>query len=280
MFARNYDRSRDLARVEGFASQSSSQNVLTGDFHLSVRPPIDAAYDWALMRLSRPVCVKHVLPVKVLTTKQLIEEAQLQRVFQISYHRDYKQWKPAYSRPCGIAQDFENADWSTIAPDFLEPDRMILHTCDTGGASSGSPILLETEHGPTVIGINVGTYVQSKVVIQNGQAAHRQKAETVANTAVNASAFADKIALLRGAAILTSAGAIKGLQEGLQRRSFYAGRIDGTYGPSLRTAIQAYERANTLPVTGLATQDLLRRLSAEGSVVPTGSSHSPSSGQK
>ena len=234
-----------------------------GNFALRVRPPIDAAHDWALMRLARPACTKHELTLRVFSPAELIAHSRAGHVFQISYHRDFTQWKAAYSKPCGVARDFDNAEWSTIAPDFLEAERMILHTCDTGGASSGSPLLVDTAEGPVVAGINVGTYVQSKVVMQNGQMTHRHRAETVANTAVNASAFADRVGVLRNAHILASGNPMKTLQERLRQHQFYGGRLDGTYGPALRTAIEAYEKANTLPVTGLATQGLLLRLSGE-----------------
>lgn len=262
-FARHHDRNKDLVRVEGFASRSAAQNVVTGDFALSVRPPIDAAHDWALLRLSRPACTGHVLTLKVLAPDKLIEEGRAGRVFQVSYHRDYTQWKPAYSKPCTVARDFDNAEWPTIAPDFIEAERMILHTCDTGGASSGSPLLVDTVRGPAVVGINVGTYVQSRVVMQDGQMKERHRAETVANTAVSAEAFADRIDILRNARILTAGGPIRTLQQRLREQQFYAGNIDGAYGPVLRTAITSYERANTLPVTGLATQELLLRLTGE-----------------
>lgn len=272
VFARNYGRSRDLVHVEGSATRSSAQNVLTGDFQLRVRPPIDAAHDWALVRLAKPACANRELSVRPLPTTELMEKARAGQIFQIAYHRDYAQWKPAYSKPCGVERDFDNADWGTIAPDFMDSDQMIMHTCDTGGASSGSPILLDTPAGPVVVGINVGTYVQSKVVMQNGQMTHRQRSETVANTAVNAQAFAEKIDLLRGALILSSGAPMRSLQEHLQQQKLYAGRLDGAYGPALRSAIESYERANTLPVTGLATQGLLMRLSGEhGQVHTTGS---------
>jgi protease YdgD len=270
MFARNYGRSRELVRVEGAATRSSAQNVLTGDFRLRVRPPIDAAHDWALVRLSKPVCAKRELTVRALSADALIEEARAGRIFQVSYHRDYVQWKAAYSKPCKVERDFENAEWTTIAPDFLEPGRMVMHTCDTGGASSGSPLLVDTPDGPVAVAINVGTYVQSKVVMQNGQMTHRQRAETVANTAVNAEAFADKIDLLRSALILASGAPIRDLQAHLRQYKLYTGRLDGTYGPALRAAIESYERAHTLPVTGLATRGLLLRLASERAQAPTG----------
>jgi protease YdgD len=273
MFARAYDQARDLARIDGSSHSSSAQNVLTGHFHLSVRPPIDAAHDWALVRLSRPACANRVLQVQGLKAMELMEAARANRVFQISYHRDYTQWRPAYSKPCTVQQDFDNADWTTIAPDFLEPEKMILHTCDTGGASSGSPMLLDTASGPVVVGINVGTYVQSKLVVQNGRATVRQKAETVANTAVNAAAFAEKIEVVGRAEILASGGAIRSLQQGLRRYRLYSGRLDGAYGPLLREAIEAFEKAHTLPVTGLATRELLGRVNGEDRLPPTSVHH-------
>ena len=263
VFARHHDRAKDRVRVEGFATRSAAQNVVMGNFALRVRPPIDAAHDWALMRLARPACTKHELTLRVFSPAELIAHSRAGHVFQISYHRDFTQWKAAYSKPCEVARDFDNAEWSTIAPDFLEAERMILHTCDTGGASSGSPLLVDTAEGPVVAGSNVGIYVQSKVVMQNGQMTHRHRAETVANTAVNASAFADRVGVLRNAHILASGNPMKTLQERLRQHQFYGGRLDGTYGPALRTAIEAYEKANTLPVTGLATQGLLLRLSGE-----------------
>jgi protease YdgD len=263
VFSRNHGRARDTARVEGFANQSSAQNIVSGDFQMRVRPPIDAAYDWALVRLSRDICVKRELAVRVLSLPEIMEEARANRVYQISYHRDFAQWKPAYSKPCSVARDFDNAEWSAIAPDFLSSERMILHTCDTGGASSGSPLLVDTADGPAVIGINVGTYVRSKVMMQNREAARKPRAETVANTAVNAAAFVSRIEALRSAQVLPSGRPMKDLQERLRQQNFYRGKVDGTFGTDLRSAIEAYEEAKALPVTGLATPALLLRLSGE-----------------
>jgi protease YdgD len=263
VFSRNHGRARDTARVEGFANRSSAQNIVSGDFQMRVRPPIDAAYDWALVRLSRDICVKRELAVRVLSLPEIMEQARANRVYQISYHRDFAQWKAAYSKPCSVARDFDNAEWSAIAPDFLASERMILHTCDTGGASSGSPLLVDTADGPAVIGINVGTYVRSKVTMQNREVARKPRAETVANTAVNAAAFVSRIEALRSAQVLPSGRPMKDLQERLRAQNFYRGKIDGRFGTMLRSAIEAYEEAKALPVTGLATPTLLLRLSGE-----------------
>ena len=259
-FARNYDAVRDYARIAGHGSGGSAQHVVSGSTRLNVRPPIDATKDWALVRLARPICAKGVLPVRALPGDQILAAAAEGRVFQISYHRDFTPWKLAYSRPCTVGKSFETADWSTIAQDFAEPEALILHTCDTGGASSGSPLLIQTPAGPEVIGINVGTYVQSKVLMQAGQVTKRLKADTVANTAVSAAAFAGKLDAFRQAAILSTPAQLRELQTLLRQRQIFSGAIDGTYGAALRSAIEAYEKAEGLPVTGLATHALLKRL--------------------
>ncbi len=263
MFARGYDRLRDYARIEGHATGSTGQSMIVGDFQHRVRPPIDAANDWALIRLNRPACPGGGIPVAPASSAQINGEASAGRVFQLSYHRDWTQWRLAYSRPCSVARDFKGIPWSTIAPDFLNADQMLLHHCDTGGASSGSPLLLERAGVVSVIGINVGTYVQSKILTEGGQVTLREKAETVANTAVNAGVFAGRIELLRNASILASGQPLRDLQQRLSEQRLYQARVDGSYGPMLRTAIESYERQSRLPVTGLATHDLLNRLNRE-----------------
>jgi protease YdgD len=162
-----------------------------------------------------------------------------------------------------VARDFRSVPWSSIAPDFLGAEQMLLHHCDTGGASSGSPILIERRGAVSVIGINVGTYVQSKILTERGQVTLREKAETVANTAVNANVLAGRIELLRDAAILPSGAPLRDLQQRLSEQRLYQARIDGSYGPILKSAIEGYERASRLPVTGLATEGLLARLNRQ-----------------
>lgn len=263
MFARGYDRQRDYAQIEGHATGSSPQSIVMGDFQHRVRPPIDAANDWALVRLNRPICRDGGLQVTPLTAAQVASESQAGRIFQMSYHRDWTQWRLAYSKPCNVARNFKSVPWTSIAPDFLNADKMLLHQCDTGGASSGSPLLIDRGGTISVVGINVGTYVQSKILTEGGQVTLREKAETVANTAVNASVFAGRIELLRDATILSSGEPLRDLQRRLSEQRLYQARIDGSYGPILRAAIEGYERQRRMPVTGLATHELLSRLNRE-----------------
>jgi hypothetical protein len=272
-FLRNYDAVRDIAHIAGHANGTAALNVMSGSMTLNVRPPIEATRDWALVRLARPACTKGVLPIRVLAIDQILKEAAAKRVFQISYHRDYTPWKLAYGQPCGVAKSFEHSEWSAIAQDFSDPEVLILHTCDTGGASSGSPLLLDTERGPEVIGINVGTYVQSKVLMQEGKVKKRLKADPVANTAVASAAFAAKLDAFLQVAVLSSQAQVRELQTLLKARHLFDGKVDGTYGADLRDAIESYEKAEGLAVTGLATVALLKRLG--GGLVPVERAKAP-----
>ena len=265
VFARNYDQERHFTRIAGADQGAGGQHILSGSMDLSVRPPIDASKDWALLRLSRPACQRGVLAVAALPAEAIIAAAAAKHIFQISYHRDFMAWRPAYSQPCEVARSFSTADWATIARDFADPEQLVLHTCDTGGASSGSPLILETATGLAVVAINIGTYVQSKVLMEDGEVTKRLKADTIANTAVNSSVFAAKLLAFQQATILASAAQIRELQMTLKQRELYAGSIDGSYGAALRAAIEAYERARHLPVTGLASEALLQHLKADPS---------------
>ena len=256
----NGSDSREFARIAGITTASTPQHVMAGSTQLSVRPPIDASRDWALVRLSRPLCKGVALPIQALAPDDVVRKAEDQRLFQVAYHRDFSNWRLAYSKPCEAARSFPGATRTTIAKDFTNVDQLILHKCDTGGASSGSPLLIDTANGPVVIGINVGTYVQSRVMMREGEVLHRFKSETVANTGVSAAAFQDRIAEFEQAQILPNGHGIRLVQDRLQALRFYDGTVDGAYGPQLRSAISNFEHMSQLPITGLATTSLVRRL--------------------
>jgi Putative peptidoglycan binding domain/Trypsin-like peptidase domain len=263
-FARNYDQVRDLTRIAGHDTGAAAQNVIAGSMALKVSPPIDASSDWALVRLARPAC-SSVLPLRAMPAEDAVREAREGRVFQIAYHRDFRLWRQAYSKPCQVERSFPGVDWKTIAADFKAPDAILLHTCDTGGASSGSPVFVENKTGGDVIGINIGTYVQSRVVVREGPksaATTLATPEAVANTAVAVAGFIDRVAPFKAATIIKSAAGIRDLQDALKARGHYTGAIDGSYGSGLQRAIEAYELATGLPVTGVASVALQARLKA------------------
>jgi peptidoglycan hydrolase-like protein with peptidoglycan-binding domain len=137
----------------------------------------------------------------------------------------------------------------------------------------GSPLLLDTPLGPKVIGINVGTYIQSKGGVPHQLATEKVGGDAIANTGVAATAFVAQARAFRTAMILSSAGAVRELQERLRAEGFYNGTIDGTYGPALKTAIETFEASTRISVTGFASEDLLSRLrlkQAGGAQKPAG----------
>lgn len=271
-FARNYDAVRDYSRIAGYETGTAAQNIIAGSIKLSTTPPIDATSDWAFVRLASPVCSKGAFEIAQMPVDRVIQESKAGHIYQISYHKDFKQWQPAYSRPCRVDRTFANAPWQTTAQDFDAPENLLLHECDTGGASSGSPLLLDTEKGPKVIGINVGTYVQSRSVVHQDRIVERSTTSSIANTGVSSMAFASRLAEFRSTRIVNNPMQLKELQERLHKLGHYAGPIDGKYGPTLRVAIDAYQSSINIPKTGVASDDLLARLrsnAASGAPVPS-----------
>ncbi len=255
------------SHIAGANKSAADANVLAGSTHLSVRPPIDATRDWALVRLAQPLCAAGSLKISPRPVEDVMKLSAAGHVYNLAYHRDLPKWQPMLGRPCRVKRDFYDAPWKTIRRDFSEPVQLLLHTCDTGGASSGSPLLVDGPDGPEVVGINVGTYVQSKVILLNGEVVHRFKSDDVANTGVNAQAFAGALEAFRSADLLASSHDILMLQDALAAHALYTGPRDGHYSPALKIAIETYERAAAMPVTGLATRPLLAALRAESRVV-------------
>jgi Trypsin-like peptidase domain/Putative peptidoglycan binding domain len=258
---------KTTSRVAGADSGAPEANVIAGSSRLSVRPPIDATRDWALVRLAHPACKAGALKIAPRPVDDVMRLSSKDRVYNVAYHRDLPLWQPMLGRPCRVKRSFEDTTWSTIRRDFSNPGELLLHTCDTGGASSGSPLLVDGADGPEVIGINVGTYVQSKVVLLNGEVVHRFKSDDVANTAVNAEVFAATLSAFRAADLLATSRDILRLQNALASQGLYEGPRDGHYGPALKAAIETYERAAAMPVTGLATRPLLTAVLGESHVV-------------
>ena len=255
-------RARSRSPIAGGKDGAGAQYITAGAMRINTRPPIDASRDWALLRLAKPICAKHILPLTRRSPDELTQLSLARKIYQVAYHRDFGNWKLALGPACEIKRDFTQAPWGSIARDFTEAKHLVLHRCDTGGASSGSPLLTDGPNGAEVVGIIVGTYVQSRVQMQDGKVIKRFKSDTIANTGVSTSAFAGRLEAFHAADILAKRDDMKHLQVLLAARGLYAGTADGVYGPQLRAAIEAFEREENKPVTGLATTVLLQRLNA------------------
>ena len=262
------DGKRVQSTIEGASISAASQHIVTGTTRLRVRPPIDAGSDWALFRTQENICENRVLPVEVKSIQKIERSSDRKEMFQVAYHSDYQDWELAYSRPCKVREQFPDLRLDTIRRDFKNTENLILHQCDTMGASSGSPILRMSAEGPVVVGINVGTYIQSKVLIRNGQVARKFEARPVANTGVNAAVFKAYIDILHNADILTEKKDLQQLQTVLHQADKYRGAIDGVFGKRTRQAIRAYQSASGVRATGLPTRNLLPALPATELPVP------------
>lgn len=249
-------------RFAGTASKTAANHILAGSAGISTKPPIEAARDWAMIRLQGPACRGRALTIKPLTPDEIETEAHAGRLYQAAFHRDYGRWTMAYSQPCfgGRRGEAGLPPPPVTERDFTDHLNLVLHTCDTGGASSGSPLLIETPAGPHVVAINVGTFVQSRVMIEGGEVVQRAPAAPVANTAVSASAFAAKLEHLRKASVLTTAADLRALQQRLASAEAYDGPVNGRFDARLRLAIESYEARTGLPVLGLPTRSVLEAL--------------------
>ncbi len=247
-------------KLAGHERQMARHYILAGTSRLNRRPPIGAAKDWALARLSRPACQANQISLATPSPKVIEKAAQQGRIFQLAYHMDFKNWRLAYSRPCEVKRNFGKLRWKTIRKQFSQAQSLLLHRCDTGGASSGSPLFMETPQGPVAVAINVGTYQQRNLYIRNGRVIRRSQYRSVANTAVTAASFAPLVAHLRQAQILNSRETIERLQRHLQTLGLYLEAIDGILGSRTEAAIKTMEKRLKWPVTGLPTHKLLLEL--------------------
>jgi len=250
--------------IEGYRTYNPSQFVIAGSRNLRVIPPIEATKDWALMRLQKPICKNAALALADTGMEGKGLEHDAVTLEQVSFHNDVSNWRLTYSGPCRAIIPGKQVSKQQVDRDFTGSVGLVLHSCDTGGASSGSPIF---QRGPDnefrVVAINVGTYVQTKVLTQGGRVVQRYQPNAIANTAVAASKIRVFLPYFSQADIIESPAALRLLQTALQSRGFYNDRIDGSFGPATRLAIQTYRATPDLELVGLPTTKLLTRLLPE-----------------
>ncbi len=259
------------SRIEGYQKRSPEQFVIAGSRKLKVEPPIDATRDWALMRLARPLCRGAVLPISKEPSTAAVKASKHKALLQVSFHHDYANWRLAHASPCILEPISKHNKKKRIDRDFTAPDDLILHRCDTGGASSGSPLLAKDKNGNlSVVAINVGTYVQTRMLVENGKVVRRFKSDAIANTAVSARVFANLITPFANTELLVAASDLRQLQTLLHDRGLYDAKIDGSYGPASRKAIQAFQGRIGDELAGLPTRELLNELASVASAQTSG----------
>lgn len=264
-FRLNYGTTYQQTGIYGRRTPFTKHFIAVGTTAFNNEPPLSAPRDWALVKLERPICRFGVLKVESKSVSELIEKSQENKIFQVAYHWDFKHWQLAYSRPCRVQLDFDQIKWKFIKKHFIDNDQLLLHTCDTGGASSGSPILYQSDSSdtPVAVAINVGTYMRTRILLRKGQIVKKLNPDIIANTGVNGKAFEYIISELQNASVITSHEDMVRLQTELQTRGLYAGDIDGKLGRGTRSAIVDFETSVGLKPTGLPTLSLLHHFGEE-----------------
>jgi Putative peptidoglycan binding domain len=261
-FRLSYGKAYQTSGISGRHTAFTKNSIAVGTTAFNNEPPLSAPKDWALAKLERPICRFGHLKVESRPVQELIEQSKDNKIFQVAYHWDWKHWQLAYSTPCRISRDFDQIKWRFIRQHFVNFNELVLHDCDTGGASSGSPLLLDTgsADGPSAVGINVGTYTRTRILLREGRIIKRMKPDVIANTGVTGAAFGSVIESLESADLLGSIEEMMHLQTELQLRGLYSGTLDGQLGRDTRSAILRFEENQRLPQTGLPTKALLRRM--------------------
>lgn len=178
--------------IRGAHGGFARRNVAIGAASLRTRAPINATADWAVLRLEGQACPEGGLPLRE-TLPTDAATATSSEVYNVSYHRDFGDLALAIAGPCRLAAPDPNAGERELAADFDALAELRLHDCDTGAASSGSPLFTFGPKGGTVVAMNIGTYVRSRIITHDGAVVRRLISETIANTAIDA-------AILRNAA--------------------------------------------------------------------------------
>lgn len=264
-FRLNYGTTTQTAGILGRRTPFTKNYIAVGTTTFNNEPPLSAPRDWALVKLERPVCSFGFLKVDPRPVPELIKASEENKIFQVAYHWDFEHWKLAYSMPCRIQRDYEQIKWRFIRQHFIDYDQLLLHNCDTGGASSGSPLLLMSDipSAPVAVAINVGTYTRTRLLMRKGQVAKKLDPDIIANTGVNGTAFNHIIAQMENAEIINTKEEMVKVQTELRVRGFYSGTLDGTLGRETRAAIVQFEESSGTQPTGLPTQALLRRFGEE-----------------
>lgn len=266
-FRLNYGTTYQQTGIYGRRTPFTKHFIAVGTTAFNNEPPLSAPRDWALIKLERPICRFGAIKVESRNISELIKKSRENKIFQVAYHWDYKHWQLAYSRPCRIQLDYDQIKWKFIRKHFIDNDQLLLHTCDTGGASSGSPIFLQSNKSetPVAVAINVGTYTRTRILLRKGQVVKKLNPDIIANTGVNSKAFEYVITELQRADFITNHEDMVRLQNELQIRGLYAGALDGKLGRGTRGAIANFETSVGLKPTGLPTLSLLHRFGVERS---------------
>ncbi|MGH1351143.1 MAG: trypsin-like peptidase domain-containing protein [Methyloligellaceae bacterium] len=228
------------------------------------------SHDWAFAKLKTPICRNRILKLKDIPVRKLQKASRKKKIFMLGYHGDDEMAYQRLSEGCRIFSPKSTRYLPRSARRQYSPRRPVLpHNCDTVTGSSGSPIIMSSQEGPVVIGINRGSFRYSRyTVMQNtrtGRTVGRPKLifRSEMNMAVHTRAFLSGLDRFKSEDLLDNTEQFMEVQHLLKRLRLYRGRVDGLMGRSTRSAILKYERRQHLAPMGLPTKQLLKMLRME-----------------
>ena len=232
--------------IAGSDRNLASSHVVFGIRKLRERAPINVGSDWALFRLAKPVCRGREFPGIDYSTLGARPGGWTSRSFLLAKHAKFRKGLVSYSGNCKIGEPD-----TKLEGEFENPSLVLLHTCDTGGGTSGAPILIDGPRGLTVVGINNGVFKQE---------GPDKKVQTLLNTGSWAKAFRKLIYPVSSARIEVEQDGIDAIRIYLIEKGAEGLADAGPFDDALRAAIESFQRESGLLVTGLPEQRLLNRL--------------------
>lgn len=270
---------RSIFKLAGASTSIAGANapvpyVVSGSMAPNFQPPIEAARDWALIKLASPICKSGGLVLSTQHPNEAGNRPNAGAIYQAGFHRDFGDGQLVLSAPCTIATSFARVRRDAIAQDIADTGHVVLHTCDTGPASSGSPLLIDGPDGPEVVGLNAGTYVRTRASIKHKTDATQYRTDVIANTGVSVDVFRDRITDVSNHTMISTRSDLLHLQFLLAAEGVYAGPHDGVFSAECQRAIGTFERLHGYTERGAATVsilDLLQRRSLMRTNIETGS---------
>lgn len=238
-------------------------DVIAGSPAPRTRPPIGSSSDWALIHLVAPLCTAGGLRLAPQPAADVARSYAARRAVDFAYHKDLPTARIMAGGDCRLGEPIPGVDRRRIRREFARPEDLLLHKCDTAGGASGSPIVIDGPYGPEVAAINVGTYMQSTELIEDGEVVDRSSSGALANTAASAAPVAIGLAEFDADEPVSDRGSLIELEVLLAAAGAPSLANSSGDGPALRAAIVAYQERSGLPATGVATRALLQRLRDE-----------------
>lgn len=212
--------------------------------------------DWAFIKLRTKSCMSGFLPLKSISRKSIAKASKTGKLVEVAFHGDRD-----------FGKELLITDNCKIKGGKAQRQRrnrsLILHTCDLTEGASGSPLLIKSASGLSIVGLNVGGVLRRKVLKRGRKIVKRYKSRAVHNIAVDVSRFEGRLDQIKAAEPVNTESGIRQLQQGLREREFYSGEVDGLFGPGTWNAIRKFEKKNKRPVLGLPTKSILREFNAE-----------------